>query len=70
MMKGIKIFPLFLVFSSIFTNELLRTISFESFFPSSSEEKLHSIDNFNQWFAEINHANTLHVAQVKYVFFR
>jgi hypothetical protein len=67
-MKGINIFPLFLVFSSILNNELLRSISFESFFPSSPEEKLHSIDNFNQWFAEVNHANTLHVAQVKYVF--
>ena len=67
-MKVIQIFSSLLFISSILSDELIRTVSFESIFPSTPEEKLHSIDNFNQWFAEINQANAVQVTQAKHVF--
>ena len=60
---------IFLFLHVISPNDLLRQVSFESFFPSNPEEKLHFLDNFNSWYSEINYSAKIQVSQGKHVFF-
>lgn len=51
----------------ISSNELIRQVSFESFFPANPEEESHFIENFNSWYLEINYASMVQLSKGKHV---